>query len=105
MLGGTPYYATPSHFIKNDVLIYKFKNLGKILHLQDWHATLIMIYKVITGDLLFDQTARLFSEIRDLMVNATELYRNWNYQKQGSDEFENTLNQINTFIANKGIQS
>jgi hypothetical protein len=72
MLGGTPFYATPSHFIKNEVLIYKFKNLGKILHLQDWHATLIMIYKVITGDLLFDQTARLFGEVRNLMVNANK---------------------------------
>ena len=72
MLGGTPFYATPSHFIKNDVLIYKFKNLGKILHLQDWHATLIMIYKVITGDLLFEQTARLFGEVRNLMVNANK---------------------------------
>jgi serine/threonine protein kinase len=72
MLGGTPFYATPSHFIKNDVLIFKFKNLGKILHLQDWHATLIMIYKVITGDLLFEQTARLFAEVRNLMVNANK---------------------------------
>ena len=72
LLGGTPFYATPSHFIKNDVLIYKFKNLGKILHLQDWHATLIMIYKVITGDLLFEQTARLFGEVRNLMVNANK---------------------------------
>jgi len=72
MLGGTPFYATPSHFIKNDVIIYKFKNLGKIFHLQDWHATLIMIYKVITGDLLFEQTARLFGELRNLMVNANK---------------------------------
>ena len=72
MLGGTPFYATPSHFIKNDVLIYKFKNLGKILHLQDWHATLIMIYKVITGDLLFEQTARLFGEVRNLMAKANK---------------------------------
>ena len=72
MLGGTPFYATPSHFIKNDVIIYKFNNLGKILHLQDWHATLIMIYKVITGDLLFEQTARLFGEVRNLMVKANK---------------------------------
>ena len=72
MLGGTPFYATPSHFIKNEVLIYKFKNMGKILHLQDWHATLVMIYKVITGDLLFEQTARLFGEVRNLMVNANK---------------------------------
>ena len=83
MLGGTPFYATPSHFIKNDVLIYKYKNLGKILHLQDWHATLIMIYKVITGDLLFDQTARLFSEVRDLMLNANkpEGYKTDNFEE------------------------
>jgi serine/threonine protein kinase len=72
MLGGTPFYATPSHFVKNEVIIYKFNNLGKILHLQDWHATLIMIYKVITGDLLFEQTARLFGEVRNLMVNANK---------------------------------
>ncbi|MGD8291293.1 MAG: hypothetical protein PVF37_06295 [Desulfobacterales bacterium] len=72
LLGGTPYYATPSHFIKNEVLIHKFQNLGKIIHLQDWHATLILIYKVITGDLLFEQTARLFAEVRNLMVNANK---------------------------------
>jgi serine/threonine protein kinase len=72
MLGGTPFYATPSHFIKNDVLIYKFKNLEKILHLQDWHASLIMIYKVVTGDLLFQQTAKLFGEVRNLMINANK---------------------------------
>ncbi len=83
MLGGTPFYATPSHFIKNDVIIYKYKNLGKILHLQDWHATLIMIYRVITGDLLFDQSARLFSEVRNLMVNANkpEGYKTDNFEE------------------------
>jgi len=53
LLGGTPFYATPSHFIKNEVMIHKFGNLGKTLHLQDWHATLVMIYNVITGELLF----------------------------------------------------
>ncbi len=82
MLGGTPFYATPSHFIKNDVLIYKFKNLGKILHLQDWHATLTMIYKLITGDLLFEQTARLFGEVRNLMIKANKP------EGHRSDDFE-----------------
>lgn len=72
LLGGTPFYATPSHFIKNDILIHSFGNLGKILHLQDWHATLVMIYKVITGELLFDQTAKLFSELRDMMIRANK---------------------------------
>lgn len=82
MLGGTPYYATPSHFIKNDVLKYKFGNLGKILHFQDWHATLIIIYRVVTGELLFEQTARLFGEVRNLMIKAN---RPENHQ---SDVFE-----------------
>ena len=72
MLGGTPFYATPSHFVKNEIINYKFKNLGKILHLQDWHATLIMIYKVITGGLLFEQSARLFGEVRNLIVKANK---------------------------------
>jgi serine/threonine protein kinase len=70
LLGGTPYYATPSHFLKNDVIMYKFKNLGKILHLQDWHSTLVMIYKVVVGDLLFEQTAKLFSDLKNMIIQA-----------------------------------
>ena len=73
LLGGTPFYATPSHFIRNEVLIHKYKNLGKILHLQDWHATMVMIYKVVTGELLFEKTARLFADIRSKMVQANKL--------------------------------
>ena len=72
LLGGTPFYATPSHFLKNDMLAHKFGNLGKILHLQDWHATLVMIYRVITGELLFIQTARLFGDLRSMMIQANQ---------------------------------
>ncbi len=72
LLGGTPFYATPSHFLKNDILARKFGNLGKILHLQDWHATLVMIYKAITGDLLFDHTAKLFGDLRNMMIQANQ---------------------------------
>ena len=72
LLGGTPFYATPSHFLKNDILVHKFGGLGKILHLQDWHATLVMIYKVITGELLFKQTARLFGDLRNMMIQANQ---------------------------------
>jgi serine/threonine protein kinase len=72
LLGGTPFYATPSHFLKNDVLTAKFGNLGLILHLQDWHATMVMIYKAITGELLFDQTAKLFGELRNMMIQANQ---------------------------------
>ena len=70
LLGGTPFYATPSHFIKNDVLKILYGNPAKILHFQDWHATLVMIFKVITGELLFEQTARLFVDMRSMMLRA-----------------------------------
>lgn len=72
LLGGTPFYATPSHFIKNSVLIFKYRNLGKILHLQDWHAMLVMIYKAITGKLLFEQTAKLFADIRNMLIHSNK---------------------------------
>jgi serine/threonine protein kinase len=65
LLGGTPFYATPSHFFNNTVLSEAFDNLSKILHLQDWYATLVMIFKAATGELMFQQTARLFADIRN----------------------------------------
>ena len=65
LLGGTPFYATPSHFFGNAVLSEAFPNLRKILHLQDWYATLVMIFKAVTGELMFEYTARLFAEIRN----------------------------------------
>ncbi len=65
LLGGTPFYATPSHFFSNAALRGAFHNLAKILHLQDWHATMVMIYKTVTGELMFNKTARLFADIRN----------------------------------------
>jgi serine/threonine protein kinase len=65
LLGGTPFYATPSHFFNNVVLSEAFDNLSKILHLQDWYATLVMIFKAATGELMFQQTARLFANMRN----------------------------------------
>ncbi len=41
-------------------------------------------------------------EARSIMVEATDLFRNWNYQPFESDEFSATLEQIKEFIANKG---
>jgi len=82
LLGGTPFYATPSHFIRNEVLEIEFGNMGKILHLQDWHATMVMIYKVVTGELLFEQTAKLFASLRDRMIAANKP------ENFGSDIFE-----------------
>jgi serine/threonine protein kinase len=57
-LGGTPFYATPSQLFQNDLILHLFPDLRRILHLQDWYATIAMIYKVITGDTLFGKTAK-----------------------------------------------
>ena len=65
LLGGTPFYATPSHFFNNVALSEAFGDLNKILHFQDWYATLVMIFKAATGELLFQQTARLFADMRN----------------------------------------
>ncbi|MGW8302935.1 MAG: hypothetical protein ACWGNO_12740 [Desulfobacterales bacterium] len=65
LLGGTPFYATPSHFFSNAALSEAFPNLRKILHLQDWYATLVMIFKAVTGELMFEHTARQFAELRN----------------------------------------
>jgi len=65
LLGGTPFYATPSHFFKNETLELCFHNYRKILHFQDWHAMVVMIFKVVTGGLLFEQTAKLFGHIKE----------------------------------------
>lgn len=68
LLGGTPFYATPSHFIRNPALAQAYGDLGKILHLQDWYAVMVMIFRVITGGLLFDQTAKQFADIKNKIV-------------------------------------
>lgn len=57
-LGGTPSYATPTHQLKNKTIIGVYKNLPLILHLQDWYATVGMIYQTVTGDRLFVKTAK-----------------------------------------------
>jgi serine/threonine protein kinase len=57
-LGGTPSYATPSHQLKNDTIQNVYNDLPLILHLQDWYATLGMIYQAVTGERLFEKTAR-----------------------------------------------
>ncbi len=58
-LGGTPFYATPSHFVTNDVLRLSFLDVPRILHFQDWHGCIAIIYRAITGKHLFDQTAKI----------------------------------------------
>jgi len=70
MLAGTPLYATPSHLFTNDVLSEAFGDLPTVLHYQDWQAVVAMIFNIITGEPLFNQTARLLPTIRNAMQNA-----------------------------------
>ncbi len=70
LLGGTPYFATPAHLFSNATLDVCFGDAGRILHFQDWQAVLVMIYKVVTGELLFDHTAKLFVDIKARILNA-----------------------------------
>jgi hypothetical protein len=70
MLGGTPYYATPSHLFSNSVLQNCFSEVRWILHLQDWHAVLVMITKTVSGKLLFQGTAKIFVEVKNRVIRT-----------------------------------
>ena len=67
LLGGTPAYATLSNFIVNELLRYLLGDLNRVLHLQDWYATIGMIYNVITGGALFVETKKLLPQIMAMM--------------------------------------
>ncbi len=62
-LAGTPLYATPTHLMSNAILLEIYEDLPLILHLQDWHATIAMLFKLITGQPLFGTTAHVFPEL------------------------------------------
>jgi serine/threonine protein kinase len=70
LLGGTPYYATPSHLFPNPTLAACFGDPSRILHFQDWQAVLVMIFKAVTGELLFDRTALHFADVKNRVINA-----------------------------------
>ena len=102
LLGGTPFYATPTHFFSNQILSEAFPNLNLILHLQDWHATLVMVFKTVTGELLFQQTAKLFADIRNSIKNGqmqglldTEIVADVSrsFWRQALREFQTRMNQ------------
>lgn len=70
LLGGTPYYATPSHLFPNSTLQACFTDPAWVLHFQDWHAVLVMVFNAVTGGLLFDRTAKLFGDIKNRVSEA-----------------------------------
>lgn len=62
-LAGTPLYATPTHLYSNTILDEIYDDINSILHLQDWYATIAIIFKIITGENLFVSTAGVFPGI------------------------------------------
>ncbi len=71
LLGGTPAYATLSNFIVNELLRYLLGDIGRVLHLQDWYATIGMIYNVVTGGALFEDTKKLLPQIMAMMQRTS----------------------------------
>ncbi len=72
LLGGTPFYSTPSHLFTNGLLLQIFEDISLIFHLQDWHAIVAMIYKIITGDPLFEKTGQLIPTIKKILQTSSE---------------------------------
>jgi serine/threonine protein kinase len=72
ILGGTPSYAVPAHLCGNDSLTSLYGDLGRILYLQDWFAFAGMIYEVILGERLFDQTGKLLVGIKNLVLKTVQ---------------------------------
>jgi serine/threonine protein kinase len=62
-LAGTPLYATPTHLMPNLLLLEVYEDLQTILHLQDWYATIAILFRIVTGENLFGTTAHVFPEI------------------------------------------
>lgn len=58
--GGTPLYATPSHFLKFDQLSQIYADPFEVLMEQDWYATIAICFRAVTGEHLWDGTAGLF---------------------------------------------
>jgi hypothetical protein len=70
LLGGTPLYATPLHLYKNRTISAYFGDLADAFHLQDWFATIAIIFKAITGRNLFPRAARSFPGIVTILKSG-----------------------------------
>ena len=93
LMAGTPSFMTPSQLFSNPVLIELFgSNLPRIMYMQDWYASVGIIFKIITGHHLFYRTAKLIPEIIRLKKkNAnqpTQTFKlvSWNFWHTASTE-------------------
>ncbi len=63
VIGGTPSYATPSHFFPNDILQNEYGSLKRIFFLQDWYAAIGIIYNIMKSRPLFVNTRKTLHKI------------------------------------------
>ncbi len=62
-LGGTPFYATPSHLLDYQSLYDLLGEVAPVYYYQDWYAVVAIIYETVTGKLLFLDTARALIKV------------------------------------------
>lgn len=96
LLAGTPSYSTPSHLFKNRLLENVFDDLPRILYLQDWQASVGMIYNIVTGECLFENTKKVLSKITSAARKAAIKKRSLtDVFKKGSHIFwKNAVNEF-----------
>ncbi|WP_419659516.1 putative serine/threonine protein kinase [Desulfosarcina variabilis str. Montpellier] len=70
LIGGTPLYATPLHLLKNQTISKFFGDLPEALHLEDWFATIAIIFRAITGKNLFPRAARTFPALLKILKSS-----------------------------------
>ncbi|WP_155305376.1 hypothetical protein [Desulfosarcina widdelii] len=70
LLGGTPLYATPLHVLKNGTIASHFGDVAELLHLQDWFATIAIIFKAVSGRNLFRRSARSFPAVLKILKSG-----------------------------------
>ncbi len=71
LLGGTPLYATPLNFLPNSAIRKYYADLPLMLHLQDWYATIGIVFKVATGECLFKEASGAFPASVEPLETAT----------------------------------
>lgn len=81
-LAGTPAYGTPSHLVHNEVLEKCYPELSRVFLLQDWYAVIGIIFLVVTGRQLFEETAKEFPGI---IQNLRQAEMGGNRSKRSTD--------------------
>jgi hypothetical protein len=101
--GGTPLYATPSHFVAFEPLKTIYADPFEILLEQDWYAAIAICFRTVTGQHLWDGTAGLFSALVETLASAdpgdsecfAQLFRklSWVFWSNARMEFRDKLRQ------------